>query len=263
MAFEFGFGGSTKSESGSSSGSQTLREKQSQTSEAKTTTAQTGTSAQQASARYLDETTQKTIQDLISSLAGSATIDQGLAQRGAAGAEAAIQQALSLSDRAAGTGAFVENNIAPIISDARRTGERELSALGTGLAQQAGSSLNSLVQTGIGEGRADLESKLAALQADLTLQGRQLESQDANAALAALISASGSASSASGNVTEQVTQLASILKGATGETVGTGTEQLTGSSNTSEIATALRDVLTQYSNSSKGKATGGNVSFTI
>lgn len=228
------------------SGKREISEKQ----EAQQTTTQkqesTGQTTQQTTGRFLDEATEQTLQGLISSISTSSSLDARLAESGIEGQQASLDFARSLTDRATQTGQFVSEQIEPILSEARRVGEDELGRQVTQIGQQAGSNLNSFVQLAAAEGRADLESQLAALNADLVLQGRELESRDVIAASNALQQASVQAQAPREASVNQVSQLANILRGATSETAATGTsaEQATGE--IESLSNALREVLEQF-----------------
>lgn len=259
----FGIGGSQeKSKSKTTaSGKKTVDETQTQT---QTSTQQTTGETQQTSqARFLDPQTEQILQGLISGLAGAGGGAGGLSQEGIAAQGESIEFARDLTDRAAGTGAFVAEQIDPILAEARRQGEDALGRQITQVGNQAGSNLNSFVQLAAAEGRADLESSLAALNADIVLQGRELESRDLSVAAQALQTAGVAAQAPEQQNISNIAQLSNILRGATSEQAVSGTQQTTSEAET--VAEALRSVLEEFNTRSvtEGKTTGGGFSFSI
>ena len=118
-----------------------------------------------------------------------------------------------LTERATGAGDALNAENEAIITGARASGERELQALQTQLAQQAGGSLaNTGVLAGTAESRVDLETQLAGLRAQLNLQARTTETDE----LGQLLQAAGAEES-------QIVPLLNILKGAQAEQVATTT----------------------------------------
>jgi len=118
-----------------------------------------------------------------------------------------------LTTRATGAENAINAQTADIIAGARTTGEKELQRLQTQLAQQAGGSFaNTQVLAGTAEGRASLESQLAALQSQLGINARDVQTQE----LGQLLQAAGAEES-------QIAPLLNILKGAQQEQIGTVT----------------------------------------
>ncbi len=189
----------------------------------------------------LDENTLATLQGLIQQIAaaGGSGLDAGLA--GSVGEP--LDFARFLSNRAVQTGDVVSDNVAAIVSDARRTGERELTRQGTVLSEAAGSGLNTVNAAVQGRGRADLEAQLASIAAELNIRGRELESSDLATAFAALTEGlqTGSNVDLAGKSqpVQLITQLVDALKGGVTETVS----QATGTSTESTVAEALSTLI--------------------
>lgn len=262
----FGIGGSAESSSSKSktSGKRETTEKLEQKQTGRQT--QQAKTEQQASGRFLDAETEQILQGIIGSIAASGGIEGGaasVAEEGATAAGEAIDFARFLTDRSTMTSDFVAENISPIISEARRVGEDELGRLVTQAGTAAGSNLNSFVTGIAAEGRADLESQLAALAANLTIQGRELESRDVAAASSTLQNAAAGAQLPQAQGVGQVAQLANILRGAVSETSGVSTTEA--ESESEQLMTALREVLETFESKTKGSAdtAGGGISIGI
>lgn len=193
------------------------------------TTASTGTEQQNAITRLLGVETQESLEAAVQNLLGG-TENQ---------AESIQNLTDILTQRASGTG--ISDSIENILAGARVSGERELDALQTLLAQQAGGSLaNAGVIAGSAEGRVNLEAQLASLQGQLQLEARGIESQELTQALEAVQQQTGVA-----------IPLLQVLKGSETEQTGTTTtaqqaqqeqEQKTSQQTTSEI---LANVIAQ------------------
>ena len=188
---------------------------------------------QRQSVSTLAPEVQNVLQQLITAQAG------GAAQQGAQVGELASM----LLQRAQGVDTVF--NPEPIIAEARRRGENEITRAVTNLAQQAGSSQNSFVQQVGIQGQNELESQLAALEQELGLRGRQAATAEIATALQA---------PATGLV-----PLVQALKGAQtiGETTTTATaqEQINSIERLTEIIRALTNATT------KGKSSGFNLSL--
>lgn len=164
---------------------------------------QNSTSAQNTSAQQITSTLSQDVQDqlsqMISTLAQSTDQQTNLT-------DFVVNNAMS---NAAGGS---QNAIDAIVASARNKGETAIGRNSVAAAQNAGSSMNSIVQQLGIEGRVKLETDLAALAGQLGLQFQQQNSQDlANAAQIA------------GGSTDAIANLANVLKGA--ETSATSTQQ--------------------------------------
>lgn len=257
----FGVGGSEERSKTRTTTTGTKNIEEKQTQQQTGTQKTTGETRQESTSRFLDPETEALLQNTIQAIAGGGGGAADLAASGIGAGQQSIDFANLLTQRAVGTGDFVQEQIAPILSEARRVGEDELGRQVTRTGQQAGSNLNSFVQLAAAEGRADLESQLAALNADLVLQGRELESRDVATAANALQTAGVSASTPQAQNVEQITSLANILRGATAET--TGTAQQEQSTETEQLATALREVLETFKTTSTTRGESSGFGFNV
>lgn len=205
---------------------------QSQTAKGTTASSTTGTSGTTGTAKSslqqtlasLDEGTQAQLVDLISAI-------------GSPEDAKALQD--SLTSRALNADADLGASTDAIISSARRSGERAITANATNLAKSAGSTQNSLVaQIGL-EGQVDLETELAALKQTLNLQNRDTATTELQAALGGTVGgavdiagilkgATQTTEQTSGQTTEQAQTSAQIANQSTtsiGDTTGTSTTQ--------------------------------------
>ena len=170
----------------------------------------------------LGEQTRRQLEAILTQQAGvgSQQIDIGnLLRQRASGAESAVQRALL-----------------PSIAEARRQGEEELTRSTTGLRTAAGGrGGNSLVEQLKLRGRADLETRLAALQGGLSLEARRLGTEELTGASGVL----------GDTVLGDVGNIAEILKGS----VATSGRTATGRTATSEqeAINELLNALTQTS----------------
>lgn len=185
----------------------------------------------------LDEETQAFVKNLIGDL-GAGRID--------ADSELLSELTTSIVERSKTAQADVTESISAITDASRLEGEQQLQSLQTQLAQQSGGSLaNTLVASSTAIGRADLESKLAKQQGELTLAGREQVTQELTAAL-------GGASSQQASQVQNISGLLSILKGSTTE------QQVTGRAETSsetELARILESLTTSVESSTKAEDT--------
>jgi len=166
-------------------------------------TAEQAVQEQKALTSLLGEAPQAALEDVVLNLLS------GIGAEGA-GVSNIVQL---LTERATGAAEDINAESSAIIAAARETGEKELQALQPQLAQQAGGSLaNFGVVAGVGEGRVQLETQLAALRAQLATNARATETEE----LGQLLTAAGAEES-------QIAPLLQILKGAQVEQVGTTT----------------------------------------
>jgi hypothetical protein len=131
-----------------------------------------------------------------------------------------------IQQRAIGLPQTIDEKIAGIIGEARRSGESQLTSAVSNTARSAGSAQNSLVADVNASGRAELETRLAGLQGQLGLAGVDATERALASAFAAGDTQTKTAVEVGDNPVNQIAQLAQILKGAT----ATGTTQATGQS---------------------------------
>jgi len=229
----FGLSFGKKKSSSSSSTNQTEK----RTTEATRTAEQQSQSKSAATQQQQISSLSPEIQALVESL----ITQQATGQSGASELQNLLVQRAQTADQAFDPTA--------ILNEARRQGEQQLGRTKVALSQQAGSSMNSLVQQLIGEQRGALESQLASLAAQLTQAGRQAATQEI----------AGAATLPQQNLT----QLLEVLKGAT-VTGTTTTEQLT----TQEAKTVqtLREIVdallkSNTTGTTKSKSSGFSLSL--
>ena len=129
---------------------------------------------QQVTTTSLNANVQESLSERILSLLGNSQ----------SGNSSALLELLSGQALTAGQDINTANN--QILENARFSGERNLRALQTQLAQQSGGSLaNTGVTAGTAEATVNLESQLGALAGNLNLQGRQQSAQEITNALSA------------------------------------------------------------------------------
>lgn len=265
--FDFLFGSEQKAQQTTTLG-ETVKAKRdvAEASRQETVSEKTGVSTteqktqQQQVTRNLDPQTQAILQDLIASISGRVETGGGTVLDpkvlGAVGGN--LDFANLLAERASKTEGVIGGQTEAIVAEARRTGENVLEAQGTTLARGAGSNLNSIVQAAIAQGRGDLETSLAALEGKLGIEARQAGSQDLATAMGALLESgrAGADISIAGQAagTQQISQLAQILSGATQEVTGVTTAA--GTTTSEEQMTQLVDILrTLVEESSQTRAT--------
>jgi len=188
----------------------TQSQQQSTSGSDQTTGRQTAETTQTSQALGTD--TQNQLMELLTQLGGGAEITGDIAQ--------------TLTDRANTGEADLADNIAAIVAGARERGTEEIGRRSVAASQQAGSSMNSIVQQLGIEGAVDLETQLAELEASLGLQTRQQVTGEFSAA-----------AGVAGGETAAATQIADVLKGA--ETTATGTQ----ASNTEQLVQSLQDLV--------------------
>lgn len=201
-----------------------------------------GTERQVSETELLDRGIQEAVGGLIQQLVGAQS-------EGGVGADIGNVAELLLT-RAEGAEEAVLARTGAIVGEARRTGERELTRLQTDLAQQAGgSTFNTFVQGATAEGRASLESQLAALQAQLGIQARGIETDELSNVVEA-ISTGAAGEAASSNA---IAQLVNVLRGATARTETTGEQTQQETQRAMETLTELMTQLTKGETTTKGK----------
>lgn len=212
---------------------QETQQKQAQVSASEAT--QTGATTQQqqetrtGEVRLLDPEAEAALKQLFIQLTGQVGAAGGTALPADVlqGSADSLDFARLLRERAGGGEQTVADASGAIVSEARRQGENALEAQGTRLASATGSNINSIVQAINAQGRGDLESQLAALQADLAIRGRQLGSEELATAFGATSEATrtGADVALAGSQTgvSNVSQLAQALRGVVATSAETGT----------------------------------------
>lgn len=146
----------------------------------------------------------------------------------------------SLASRAQEAQADIFAQSQAILDESRRVGERELGALETRFAREAGGSVgNTFVTAATAEGRASLESQLAAQEAQQGIQARQLQSAEFAQVLQAL------SADPQGADIANFTKLLETLKGASVEQTGRTDIAETSSSELREIIKVLTESTTK------------------
>ncbi len=188
------------------------------------------------------------------SAGGGSALPPGIGE----GGESLLDLSNFLVERAKGTEGLIAGETGAILGEARRQGENALESNQTRLASSAGSNLNSIVQAAGAQGRADLESQLAALSGDLAIRGRQLGSQDLATAFGA--SAEGVRTSADvslagqGTGADTIAKLGQLLRGSTTEV--TGAVGTTGKVSEDSEINRLIEALAEITQVSDTKTTG-------
>ncbi len=227
----------SKTESGTQSGS--------------STTQQTAQNQQQTT--LLDKETQDILQGLLASIAGGAgpggtTLPPEL--QGASGD--ILDFAGLLGDRAGGAEASLNADNAAILSEAKRQGTNTIEAGTRRAAEGAGSNLNSIVLSAEASGKADLESRLGALSADLNFRSREMSTQELLSAFGALTEGAKTGTDVTlagqGQGVANVSNLANVLKGATAETTGGTTT--TGTATSEQQFNQLAELIRQATENS-------------
>ena len=180
------------------------------TKETKSSITSTGTQAGTETTSLLSKEVQDTLEKLVLTLAGQFDDESGNA-----GTIESIGE--TLLARATGAADDINQNIAAIVSEERRIGEKAIESLTTGLAQSAGGfgeKSSSFVAGATAEGSAQLASQLARLQAELGIQSRGIESQELVSAIQAFAAGSG----VKATDTNALTQIVAQLRGATAVT---------------------------------------------
>lgn len=234
----------------------------SQTREQTEASTKTGEQAQQTQqlTTTLDPETLSILQNLIASISGDKT---GLPDEISGAISEPLDFARFLAERAAGTEDIIGENIGAIVDEARRTGEQALTAQGTQLAEASGSSLNTVNAAIQGRSRADLESQLASISAELSIRGRELGGQDLSTAFAALTEGlqTGANVSLAGRAQpiQEIASLTQLLKGATTQTTG----ETTSTFSEEEFGEALVKLLSELTETKIGTVnTTGTVTGT-
>lgn len=184
------------------------------------TTQQQGSTSTEQASQSTTELLSGDVQDLLTNVLETIAT--------AGGADKTTQQQLSdisqqLFDRALGAQEAVDLRSEAIITQARRQGTKQLERLITDLSQQAGGSAksNTFVASAAGEGIADLETNLAALESQLGLQGRQLQTEEFKVAIESLLGGSRAGATDAG----AIANIANVLRGATSTTTATTTQE--------------------------------------
>lgn len=171
--------------------------------------------------RDLEEETKQTtrllsqeLQDVLENLAITLTESTAGA---ASGGRQISDIATLLFDRAIGAQDELTEQNQAIIGEARRKGTKAVERLETDLAQAAGGrTSNKFVQLASAEGFSELESQLAALEAELGIEARNIQSQEFGQAIQAFATGAGTEATTS----NAIAQIVQVLRGATQVTTG-------------------------------------------
>lgn len=195
-------------------------------------TSTTGKTATTTS-RSIQRLDPETIQFLKTSLANAGVRDprvEELLSLASGGAQTGGNLADFLVNRAKGTQDFVDARTGDIVAEAKLLGERDVNAATRAAAEVAGGGLNTLVSAQNQRANEDLNVRLASLQSQLGLTGRQLESADLATAAGIKRGATADAASVAQAITgtgsaetANIALLANVLKGATESETGAST----------------------------------------
>ena len=213
-------------------------------------TTQTGEREQRSTAEKQTSVLSAELQEMLSGL--SKRFNDDILAGGTAQQIEAANLASLFSDRAQRAEIDTNKILAPIFAESRRAGEADLAALQTRLAQEAGGSMgNSFVTAATAEGRAMLESQLAAEEAKFSLQARDTQTQELMQALAGL-----QTDTTTGNV-QNLSQLLTVLKGSTVEQKSKATTEEKSVAELSRIIKELTNSTTKGSSSGTAFSIGG------
>lgn len=192
--------------------------------EATTTSERDATKQQQGTTTTAGEQRTQLLEDPIRQAANTLVLSLVEQAVGPDGSQADIARiAKVLEDRANEAEAAQKSANVATLAAARREGERQVTRLNTDLATAAGgSTLNSFVAGATAEATAQLETSLAALEADLGIQARNLGTQEMMMAVeafkAAQVAGSGDANA--------ISQLIGVLRGANSTTTTNETQNI-------------------------------------
>ena len=179
--------------------------------------------------RILSEGVETAVTDLLLS------VNEGLLE-GDTNADQLAEIAALLFQRGEGAEEAVNKRTGAIVSAERFRGEENINAIESSLARQAGGTkANSFVAGATGKAEAQLSLDLAALESGLSIQARQIETDElTNAA-----NITATAGAAGATQTNEIVALANVLKGATEK----GTSAKTGIASSKEEFDELLDRL--------------------
>ncbi len=181
----------------------------------------TGTAQQEVT--QLPQEVQDILVNLIKAQAGQLTPGEGGGP--ATGGELA-NVAQQLLERAEGAESALNSQNAATLSEARRKGSQEIGRGVTELATAAGSSQNSFVQQSGLEAQTQLESSLAALNANLNIEARNTASKE----FVDAANLFGQSAQAGGQSTGSLANLVQQLRGGTTVTTDETQQNVTGES---------------------------------
>ncbi len=200
----------------------------------------------------LDEATLATLRGLTGQAGGAA--EQGI--RSARGLD---RYGRALSRRAEGTQEFYDALAGDVTAAAQARGESRAARRATNLAQAGGgSTLNTLVQRGIERDAIQLDTELAALGANIGIQGREAETQ-------ALMQAGNLRAVTPQLLSQPLTNITSLLRGAeTTRQQVSGAQQQQTQLSLEDVISALggqRDLLSEFEERMRGDEESGRVGF--
>lgn len=247
----------------------------SQSTETGSRTKSSGTQSTDATTQQTQTTTQKLFspeeeEALKGVLAG--IIGQFGAQGGTVPQEflnassAAVGDAGELSSRSKGAEEALQAQFAPILSEARRSGEKNIAGSVSRLAGAVGGGLDSGVAAVEAEANAELESRLAALNSELNINARGVETDERTKAITALLAGAESggqlsnlsSTSGIGNIAE----ISSLLRGATTSSETSGQVVSQQEMTTAQLSEALQEVFSKFDQSTRSKSSGSSTSNT-
>lgn len=174
----------------------------------------------------------------------------------AANSEELANVARILVGRSGEADQFYAGKIAPIIGEARRMGEKSLAGNINALAQRTGSKLNSFVVQAGNEGRTELESRLAAAEAEALMNARGAATAEQGAAYGSLSDALKTGAGVAATGTQSLASILDILKGAATTSTGVTTEQQAFMSQLLDLMAQEESGTASSSGKSSGKSSG-------
>ena len=205
------FGISLFEDSSESETSTTSRQKTDSTRTTESEITSTGEKAAQEVTTLLSQEIQDSLEALVLSLTGKSGAGQDTSK------DKIDDIGQTLLDRATNAAAEIKTSTDAILAEEERKGLKDITRIGTDLAQAAGGvglKSNSFVAGATVEGRAQLTSQLASLGAQLDIQARGIETAELETAIKAFVSASGASSQDANTIAALVAQ----LRGATSVT---------------------------------------------
>lgn len=186
----------------------------------------------QATTTTEGETRTQLLEDPIRQAANSVVLALAKSSAEAAGAKDAdlSRLASALEARALGAEDALRDSNAAVLAKARRTGERSLAQLNRGLSEQAGgvsAQGNSIVAAATADAMVDLETNLAALEGEMSVNARNVGTQEMMAAVSGFQQALAGGATA----TNAMAQLLGVLRGANAVTTTDETKVLDATEN--------------------------------
>lgn len=178
----------------------------------------------------------------------------------------AVNAAGALQSRAGTAEADILGQIQPIVSEARRSGERQIGRARTDLGTVTGSTQDSTAVAATAEAEAALQSQLAALESELTIGARNTQTDEMTRAITAMLgSAQAGGELANLGVTSgvgNITEVANLLRGASAETSSTGQVETREAVTTEQLTEALQNVFNEFDQQTRSRTSGSSTSDT-